>query len=58
VKKQLLIFNLLILFVIISQVPLTEIDGKRGYFKFGAATLPMGVSSQEMIFFNVKLIST
>ncbi len=41
-------------FVIISQVPLTEIDGKRGYFEFGAATLPMGLSSQEMIFFNTE----
>ncbi|MBR2649976.1 MAG: DUF4176 domain-containing protein [Sediminibacterium sp.] len=39
-------------FVIISQLPVTEIDGKQGYFEFGAAMLPMGISSQEMIFFN------
>lgn len=39
-------------FVIISQLPLTDINEKRGYFEFGAATLPMGMSSQEMIFFN------
>ncbi|PCS06216.1 hypothetical protein RU86_GL000448 [Lactococcus piscium] len=33
-------------------MPVTEINGQQGYFEFGAATLPIGVSSQEMIFFN------
>ncbi|MCJ1994010.1 DUF4176 domain-containing protein [Lactococcus piscium] len=39
-------------FVIISQMPVTEINGQQGYFEFGAATLPMGLVSQEIIFFN------
>lgn len=33
-------------FVIISQMPVTEINGQQGYFEFGAATLPMGLVSQ------------
>ena len=39
-------------FVIISQLPVTEINGQQGYFEFGAKTLPMGLVSQEIIFFN------
>lgn len=39
-------------FIIISQLPIAEIEGKQGYFDFGAAMLPVGLSTQEMIFFN------
>ncbi|MDN6070297.1 MAG: DUF4176 domain-containing protein [Lactococcus plantarum] len=39
-------------FMIISQLPIAEIDGKQGYFEFGAVTLPIGLSSQDMFFFN------
>ena len=31
---------------------MTERDGKQGYFDFGAVPLPIGLSSQELIFFN------
>ena len=39
-------------FMITSQLPVAEIEGKKGYFNFGAATLPLGRYNQEMIFFN------
>lgn len=39
-------------FMIISQLPVAEIEGKQGYFEFGAVPLPIGLSSQDMFFFN------
>lgn len=41
-------------FMIISQLPIAEIEGKQGYFEFGAVTLPIGLTSQDMFFFNAE----
>ncbi|MDR0297697.1 MAG: DUF4176 domain-containing protein [Streptococcaceae bacterium] len=38
--------------VIISLLPVAEIKGEKGYFEFGAATLPTGLASEDLIFFN------
>ncbi|ALD71413.1 DUF4176 domain-containing protein [Streptococcus gordonii] len=38
--------------MITSLFPITEKFGKRGYFDFGATLLPLGVSNDEMAFFN------
>ncbi|WP_431770470.1 DUF4176 domain-containing protein [Streptococcus gallolyticus] len=32
--------------------PVTEKDGQKGYFDFGAVPLPLGVVSQDLVFFN------
>jgi len=39
-------------FMIVNHCPVTEKAGKQGYFDFGAVPLPIGLSSQELIFFN------
>lgn len=38
--------------MIVSQFPVTTLDGQTGYFDFGAVTLPSGLTGKELIFFN------
>ena len=38
--------------MICSLFPITEKNGKQGYFDFGGVPLPLGVVSQDMAFFN------
>ena len=45
-------------FMIISQFPVTTSNNREGYFDFGAVQLPLGLISDEMIFFNKEDISS
>ena len=38
--------------MIVSQYPVTTINGVDGYFEFGAVALPLGLVKQELAFFN------
>ena len=38
--------------MIVNHCPVTEKDGKQGYFDFGAVSLPLGLINQNIIFFN------
>lgn len=38
--------------MITTLLPVTEKDGQKGYFDFGAVPLPLGVVSQDLAFFN------
>lgn len=39
-------------YMIASLFPVVEVDKINGYFDFGGVTLPVGVSGQNMFFFN------
>ncbi|MBP2624065.1 DUF4176 domain-containing protein [Streptococcus oricebi] len=39
-------------FVIASELPLAELNGEKGYFDFGAASLPSGFTGENFLFFN------
>ena len=45
-------------FMIVSQFPVTTSNNREGYFDFGAVPLPLGLISDEMIFFNKEDISS
>ena len=36
--------------------PVTEKDGQKGYFDFGAVPLPLGVVSQDLVFLIKKIL--
>nr|WP_205395918.1 DUF4176 domain-containing protein [Streptococcus lutetiensis] len=38
--------------MITTLFPVTEKDGQKGYFDFGAVPLPLGVVGQDLAFFN------
>ena len=38
--------------MITTLFPITEKDGQKGYFDFGAVPLPLGVVGQDLAFFN------
>ncbi len=38
--------------MITTLFPVTEKDGQKGYFDFGAVPLPLGVVGQDLVFFN------
>ena len=38
--------------MIVNHCPVTEKDGKQGYFDFGAVSLPLELINQNIIFFN------
>ena len=42
--------------MIVNHCPVTEKDGKQGYFDFGAVSLPLGLMNQNIIFFNKRRI--
>ena len=43
--------------MIVSQFPVTTLDGQTGYFDFGAVILPSGLTGKELIFFNKEDIA-
>lgn len=38
--------------VIVSLLPVTEMDGEQGYFDYGMAFLPNGLDGQKLVFAN------
>lgn len=38
--------------LIMSQMPITELNGEQGYFDFGATPLPAGLNGPNLVFFN------
>lgn len=38
--------------MIITQFPVTRVNGEEGYFDFGAVTLPIGLTTEGEYFFN------
>ena len=43
--------------MIVTQFPVTEKEGKQGYFDFGGVSLPIGLMGQELAFFNKEDIA-
>lgn len=44
-------------YMIVSQFPAVAINQKNGYFDFGGVPLPIGLSSKNVVFFNLDDIS-
>lgn len=42
--------------MIVAQFPITTVKDQQGYFDFGAVSLPIGLSNQQLYFFNKENI--
>lgn len=40
------------LIMIVSYLPLTELEGQKGYFDYGGIAFPQGMTDEKIFFFN------
>lgn len=43
--------------MIVGHLPVTQVDKKEGYFDYGAVSLPIGLTTQNLFFFNKEDIT-